>query len=67
LGFEHAITCESSVGLEYNYAGYGSIGIPDTIIGTVVGAPIATNFRSHNSVKVNTSSTMLKYSYYFSF
>lgn len=57
LGIEHAVSCNSSVALEYNFAHYGDIHAPHTALGR--------NIDERNQAKMITSTTLLKYTYYF--
>ena len=69
LGFECGITENGSLGLEYNFAHYGLLNVPQLLEGDLfVALPPhtpGTNIHAQNSVKMLMNSIMLRYSYYF--
>ena len=68
LGFEYGITDNGSVGLEYNFAHYGSLDVPQLLEADLMTPPTPSpgaNIHAQNSVKMLTNSIMLRYSYYF--
>lgn len=69
LGIEHLITEHSSIGLEYNLANYLSLSFPkithSSFTYTGTGIPPGADIQTHNSIKMLTNSTFLKYNYYF--
>lgn len=65
LGFELGVTENGSAALEYNFAHYGSLNVPQLQEDALTSAPVGSNIHAQNSVKILTNSVMLRYSYYF--
>lgn len=64
LGMEQRVTCNSSIGLEYNYANYGTLSTPAEVAVTVSNAFGTVNAVYHNSARMQTNAFLLKYNYY---
>lgn len=67
LGVEHFVADCITIGFEYNYANYGSIGFPSST-GTITSngtPPTSTIFSNGETIHFSSNTTMLRLNYYF--